>query len=320
MSYGAPLEGLSSSTKLIEKRRMLYEIQEAFERQKEEERKKEAEFKQTEDLLRGKDLAVQEHLIQFNQFLIDNENKKNKARLKYEEEAKQKLQREAKIESLNSEIEQLRDKSRRLELQVRRISKYEQFLDLVKERYPDEFTDIGEITSRYNTLSDTFEKLLDKRQKLDAEYEQLKRTKDNLEKTRKDEVLELNINIAVLQKEIDDADLHRNDLQKESDINSQTLLDKDLELGIMLTSIESLYNRCMTEGPQIDDSWRRLKNRERRNPDDYSLRAKESRNKLESIEKYLEDYQRIIEKAPPEVKARVLGGGSRVKSILARNS
>jgi DNA repair exonuclease SbcCD ATPase subunit len=300
-----PLEGLSSSTKLIEKRRMLYEIQEAFERQKEEERKKESEFKQTEDLLRGKDLSVQEHLIQFNQFLIDNENKKNKARLKYEDEVKQKLQREAKIELLNAEIEQLREKSRRMEQQVKRIGKYEQFLDLVKERYPDEFADIGEITSRYNTLSDTYQMLLDKRQRLDAEFEELKRTKDTLEKTRKDEVLELNINIAVLQKEIDDAELQRNDLQKESDINSQTSLDKDLELGVMLTSIESLFTRCITAGPKIDDRLERLPKGERSSYDDYSLRAETAKDKLGSIEKYLGDFRRIIDSVPPETRARM---------------
>ena len=43
-----PMEGISPATKLLEKRRLMYEIQEAFEKAKDEEKQREENFKSKE--------------------------------------------------------------------------------------------------------------------------------------------------------------------------------------------------------------------------------------------------------------------------------
>jgi hypothetical protein len=117
-SKSLPLEEISPATQLLEKRRMMYEIQEAFEHAKEEERKREKEFKEKERNLRAKDLVVQEKLITYNQFLQDNEAKRIKANRKYEFEAKEREAKNTKIEELKREISALQKKSTLQEREV----------------------------------------------------------------------------------------------------------------------------------------------------------------------------------------------------------
>jgi hypothetical protein len=89
-TQGLPLEGVSPATKLLEKRRLMYEIQEAFERAKDDEKQREEVFKNKEAQLRARDLFIQEQLINFNKFLQENESKKLKADKRFEEEKKYK--------------------------------------------------------------------------------------------------------------------------------------------------------------------------------------------------------------------------------------
>jgi hypothetical protein len=63
------LDNVSPATRLLEKRRQMFEVQEALETQKEEFARKEEMFKRREDGLRLKDLQLQEALIRFNKFL-----------------------------------------------------------------------------------------------------------------------------------------------------------------------------------------------------------------------------------------------------------
>ena len=73
------LDHVSPATRLLEKRRQMFEVQEALDAQKEDFERREHAFGQREDALRKKDLALQESLIKFNKFLQENESKRNRA-------------------------------------------------------------------------------------------------------------------------------------------------------------------------------------------------------------------------------------------------
>jgi hypothetical protein len=81
-------ETVSPATKLLEKRRKMYEIHESFETQKEEFKKQEEQFKKIEEDIRKRDLQIQVELISFCQFIQDNETKKKKAGQRLEQEIK----------------------------------------------------------------------------------------------------------------------------------------------------------------------------------------------------------------------------------------
>jgi chromosome segregation ATPase len=287
-----PVDSTSTTTKLLEKRRMMYEVKEEFNQAKDEERELENDFKATETRLRSRDLELQQELIKYNQILQENELKRGKAKKKYDEEVKLKKQKEEKIDVIKSEIKALKEKNAALEKEVVRMRKYEDFLERVKERNPDDFPDISDILGRYTTLKDSSEKLNKKKHQLEEEQTVVKRERDLYEKTNKEEMMELNIEISVLQKQIEEIEVERSELQKNFEFASSTATEKDLELGCMLTAIENLFDRCLQEIPRIRHGYN-IDNRRADNYDNYNDRAKIAVQKLGSIINYVKDVESI---------------------------
>ena len=77
------LHDACTATRMLEKRRQLFEVEEALEYQKDEFARKVDTFRRREDALRKKDLRLQESLIKFNKFLQENENKRTRAIKRY---------------------------------------------------------------------------------------------------------------------------------------------------------------------------------------------------------------------------------------------
>ena len=63
---------VSPATRLLEKRRQMFEVQEALNAQKDEFNRREDAYRRREDGLRRKDLELQESLIKFNKFLQES--------------------------------------------------------------------------------------------------------------------------------------------------------------------------------------------------------------------------------------------------------
>lgn len=63
------LDMVSPATRLLEKRRVMYEVQKAFEDQKEDFKKEEERCRQREQELKEKDTLIQDNLIRFSTFL-----------------------------------------------------------------------------------------------------------------------------------------------------------------------------------------------------------------------------------------------------------
>jgi hypothetical protein len=105
------LDSVSPATRLLEKRRAMYEVQKAFEDQKEEFQKKEENFKKREAELREKDILIQDHLIKFSTFLQSHEmrRKKDADLFKIEEE---------KIKEKREELDKGGDKGKYLQKQA----------------------------------------------------------------------------------------------------------------------------------------------------------------------------------------------------------
>ena len=94
---------VSPATRLLEKRRQMFEVQEALNSQKEEFGRREDAFRRREDGLRRKDLDLQESLIKFNKFLQENESKRNRALKRAAEEKKQRESKELEIRRLEAQ-------------------------------------------------------------------------------------------------------------------------------------------------------------------------------------------------------------------------
>lgn len=292
-------ETTSTSTRLLEKRRLLYEVKEEFDQAKEQEREREIEFRDKEAFLKDQDLNLQQELIYSNQALQDKRLQETKSRKKYNEENEKKRIKEKEIEKLNSEIAELSEKATVMDRQVSKMRKYEDFLEKVKEKNPDEFGDISDILGRYTTLKNSYGDLNSRRHRLEEELQEVKRKRDIYEKETKDEILELNIQIAELQKSIEEMDNQRMDIQKEVENASTGTMQKDLELGCILTAIENLYQTCMREEKKIRHDRDIEKGQEIIDPNDYNSRAKNSILQLSAIKAYIVDIKDMVEEDSP---------------------
>ena len=88
------LDHVSPATRLLEKRRQMFEVQEALNAQKEDFARREEAFRRREEGLRQKDLELQESLIKFNKFLQENESKRNRAEKRTRDENRQAIDKE----------------------------------------------------------------------------------------------------------------------------------------------------------------------------------------------------------------------------------
>ena len=99
----------------------------------------EANFREQEKDLRDKDLEIQAGMIRFSTFLQDNEKKKKKADNKIKEEENLIDVKVQEITRKKEYLKILEEKSKRIELKVVAMKKYETYLEEVRECNPDEY-------------------------------------------------------------------------------------------------------------------------------------------------------------------------------------
>ena len=82
------LEHVHPETRLLEKRRQMFEVQDRLEEQKAAFAKASEAFDRREETLRRKDLDLQESLVRFSKFLQENDGKRTRAQRKAQDEIK----------------------------------------------------------------------------------------------------------------------------------------------------------------------------------------------------------------------------------------
>lgn len=124
------------------------------------------------------------------------------------------------------------------------MKKYEEFLETFKEKYPDEFPEIADIISRYNTLKKINERLTAQHQKCDKELIDLQSRTAAYQSEMDKKIYDLNNEIADLKIELEDVKSKRNDITKKIEVSAADTRSKTTELGQLLMSINNLYERC----------------------------------------------------------------------------
>lgn len=238
------IDTVSPATKLLEKRRQMYEVHEAFEAQKEAYKQQEEAFKRQEDLIRERDLAIQEELIKYCKFLQENDAKKARAEKRYQEEKDARQKKEQEIGSLQEQLLDLQKNSSKLDKKVLALKKYEEYLDSVIRAHPDQYSDQGELLKRYEILESSNQKLREDQTTLEQELEELRIVSAQFEKSRNEEILTLNNELASLTKDLDDVDKQKNKLQSQVEASSHQASHKNLNLGRILMAVDNIHTRC----------------------------------------------------------------------------
>lgn len=180
---------VSPATKLLEKRRMLYEVQEAFEQQKEEYTRQEENYKKQEEMIRDSDLKIQEDLVRFWKYLVENKNKFDRATERLKDEKRERDKWEAEIENVNNQMKTLNRHSELFEKKISQLQKYEAYLNKVAANTQE--SELKEILMRYDKLIETNKGLEKKKNKLEKTKRKLKEDIDQFEKETSSKLLDL---------------------------------------------------------------------------------------------------------------------------------
>lgn len=142
-------------------------------------------------------------MIKFCKFLQDNDHKKQRAEKRYEDEVKNVNARIQELNELNQQIENLQKDSTRLERKVVSLKKYEDYLELVAKKYPDQYPDVTEIVTRFTSLDQANRNLKKNHDKIGQELERARNALALFEKEQMNENMVINTSIAALQKQLD---------------------------------------------------------------------------------------------------------------------
>ncbi|RHY33320.1 hypothetical protein DYB32_001723, partial [Aphanomyces invadans] len=235
------LDHVSPATRLLEKRRQMFEVQEALDAQKEEFSRREDAFRRREEGLRKKDLELQESLIKFNKFLQENESKRNRAIKRASDEIKQRLAKEQDVARLKESLERFNEENEKLSNE--KNMKYTRYLELVQETVPEDYPEIIDLVNRYNTLKDANRDLSENQQLHERDNERKRVKFATFTKERTNDILNFNNEIASLQKQLETRESNAIRLQHEVDTTIRITSDKTLEVGQILMAVGNLLQR-----------------------------------------------------------------------------
>ena len=237
------LDHVSPATRLLEKRRQMFEVQEALDAQKEEFQRRETTFLRREEMLKKKDLELQESLIKFNKFLQENDSKRSRAEKKEREEIKQRTVKETEIVKLNEALADQKSKRDAMKRDLEKMNKYQKFLESVLDA-EEEFQEIHDLLSRYETLDAAHSDLISRSIKADEENEMQRHDLQTYVREKTDDLLGYNNTIAGLQKQSEVAMTATRVEEANADRRLHDVADRTLQLGQVMMACDNIYQRC----------------------------------------------------------------------------
>ena len=303
---------VSPATRLLEKRRQMFEVQEALNSQKEEFGRREDAFRRWEESLRRKDLELQESLIKFNKFLQENESKRNRALKRAAEERKQREQKETEIRKLMVTLDEKMKEESGLKIDLAKTIRYQEFMENVVLNMTKFFPEVKDILNRFKTLSECNVDLSEKAQESEQVAEESRREFVVFKKERENDILNRNNSIAEKQVLLEHQGTATTALQTEIDHDILESSKKAMDVGQVLTCVENILERC-------DHSFRVRHNKPHVERKDELTnkplveQVYKTMSKLDEIAMFMSDYNDMI-KTHKELKSTGMGGGGGTSS------
>ncbi|KAJ3414084.1 Cilia- and flagella-associated protein 73 [Chytridiales sp. JEL 0842] len=236
---------LTPATRLLEKRREMLEVENGLNQQKEEFAMKMESLTQRREELTRKEAQLRESLMKFDKFLKENDAKRSRALRKALDERKTRDQKELEILALKDAQSQLQTKKERGSKAVETSLMYQRYLESVLESVED-FGEVKDILSRYDTLAATNQELLERAREAQEKSERdrvlfIKGTeeKNNL-------ILNYNNEIAKLQTRLEETQQRSSKWQFELDQTLKNATSKSLHLGQIKMATSNLFNLVRT--------------------------------------------------------------------------
>ena len=294
------LDPTSSATKLLEKRREMYELQEALQKDKEKFNEKETQFKKTEEELRNRDEDFHKKICDY--YMNTFEKKQNDAHANSEKiktERKATLEMEEKIANLKTKNEKLKQDLEKLKLIHDKLRAYEDFLKKVKDKHPESFNDLNGVIEKYKILEDKYNEIK-KETEMAKKQKEDEKIKFRLEKSELEgKINTLISNIQTVQGQLKDLKEKKKDLESEvtmMEANSNTVVSS---LEMILLAVDNIYEKCAKKSAWTQHGdlkeFSKYDNNDKDKKKLYQKRVQEAKIKIKYINNYIQDYVKITE-------------------------
>ncbi len=298
------------ATKLLEKRRILYEVDEAFNNQMEEYHRNMEKFKKHEETIKEHDFKVQENFIKYCKFLTENKNKRNRAIRHFVKERKEKESKKKDMEKEVNILELLDQHKNLFERKIEQMLQYEHYLQRIVEDNQEYYNDINDLIQRFKILENSNQKLKNELIEVEANQKQLDEEINKFEKNKNDQIMMINNENAILQKKFEDIEIKYSKAKDNINSSEHNTAKKMQDLAKIMLSIDNIY--CIIQESEIkvwidqmeDDKENRMmasrqkslqKNKINSNENNYKYKPKEFIQKLEYIRSNCEAYKKIYD-------------------------
>ncbi|KAM9354859.1 uncharacterized protein CCDC197 [Pholidichthys leucotaenia] len=193
---------------------------------------------------------TKERVLKFEKFVGENEVKRRRALKNCETSREQNIMKQRKIEELTEELKQLRTRKKVLKDRVEKYKIYEDYLMNTLDRLPNNYVNdeseslVMPIIRRHETLSFTYQELLQRLMRMEERVEQRQRQLLNLKEEHSIKKLMANKELLELQSELET--LKEKNKQAEVNLTTEQGLSRQkvTEVGRLLMSINNLAEQC----------------------------------------------------------------------------
>ena len=296
-SLGIYSDQVCTASRILEKRRQLAEVNEALEAQKDEFARKIDAFRRREEALRKKDLRLQDSLIKFNKFLQENENKRTRAIKRCAEESRIREEKEKEVIKLKKLLETKTREEKDCAEQLLKNRKFQQYLNAVVQEMQLSFSDYSEIQDaldRFETLKSTNEDLVSQLKNNTKQHEASRFDFTQFTKISDNSILNMNNQIASLQKEMDIVTSKLNNMEGIDVGLSRDSAELTADLSQIFVVVDQILDRFETRRAKHKSNVQ--KNKEKRNTEvNLHDKTKRAMDKLDKICDFIIDYKSIAD-------------------------
>ena len=173
------------------------------------------------------------------------------------------------------------------------MKKFELFLERVKENNPDEFQELHDILSRYQTLKASNERLQENQRKFIEEVDHLNKQIAVYTKEMNTMKMTLNNKIATKQQRLEKIEDLKGRLMAESEENTSKKMKKTTEHGQILMTIDNLFQKCLERKELIVSMKEFMQKDPPKNFDDMALSGENAISQLNIVKQCLENFAKL---------------------------
>ncbi|KAJ6659066.1 hypothetical protein lerEdw1_019369 [Lerista edwardsae] len=225
---------------LLEKRRELAEVEQAYLAQKEEFQLKMENLQLRRQELERKEEQLKKAILKFDKFLKENNAKRNRALKKAKEEQQETARRGEEVERLREDVAQLRTVKEKLQQRLEAHKAFPEYLQKILEK-TEQFQEIPELIGRFQTLVATQAALVQRElEGREAVAEEQARLQEYVEESS-NQVLQQNNHLAELHAQLEQAQAKTLEWSSSWARIQNTAAKNTLELGQIKLAVLNLF-------------------------------------------------------------------------------